>query len=138
MDWLTWFLITVVFIFLGFYIKESLNHLFTYKQAKDHVVLINGTVESCVDEMKKSYNGEIISISYPLYKYEVDGKEKYLQSTVQYQNMVIGKEVPIYYCCQTKKAWAKNDLPLIKRQLFLRVSMVIFMTTVMVLVSVFL
>lgn len=135
MDWLAWLLAAVVIVYVGMYSYKCLTPLLRYNKVKDALEPIEGKVDSLAEETKKAFNGELVTMSFPLYKYELEGKAKYLQSLVRYRNMSVGQSVQMLYSKETGEVWAKNDIPLIKRQLIIRVGIVLIITVAMIVES---
>jgi hypothetical protein len=135
MDWLAWLLAGTVIVYVGVYTYKCLSPLLRFNKVKDTVSPIEGKVDSLVEETKKAFNGQLVILAYPMYKYELEGKSKYLQSIVKYRNINVGQSVALLYSKETGEVWAKNDIPLMKRQLIIRVSIILIVTLVMIVES---
>lgn len=136
MDWFAWGLALVVIVYAGLYVIKAFTPLWRYNKLKDMVVEIPGKIVDLTNEEKKAFDGQMVITSYPLYECEINGKTRVIQSTVRYKNAFLGQDIILYYNKDSDELWAKNDLPLIKKQMMFRLGVLLIVTLLMILESI--
>jgi len=98
--------------------------------------MIDGCVFEKNAEENKAWRGAMVNICMPKYEYECGGEKRYCQSTVRYQNVSIGQQVVIDYCERTGEAWATRDIPLMKKNLLVKMATMIAILALLVITEV--
>lgn len=80
---------------------------------------IDGYVSAKIAEENKAFQGQMVNICLPKYEYRIGDNVNTLQGAVRYRNLEIGQPAKIMYCERTGEAWAKNDIPLVKKNLIM-------------------
>lgn len=91
-------------------------------EKEGEIKTVDGSIFQKNAEENKAFRGEMINLCLPKFEYEVNGKKRYYQSTVRYQNASIGQPKRIGYCERTGEAWVIADIPLMKKELVIRVT----------------
>lgn len=89
-------------------------------------------------EENKAFQGSMVNICLPKFEYVVGGKKRYYQSTVRYQNASIGQTAEIGFCERTGEAWVIKDIPLMKKDLLIRVTTILALLIVLILTEIML
>lgn len=116
------------------YTYNRIKILNNYKKAKELNELrnIEGYVCEKVEEVKKTVQGITVNIALPKYCYMIGDKKCYYQSSVKFQDLVIGEAVEMEYCERTGEVWVTKEIPLIKRNLMIRVPMILFLIALLI------
>jgi len=126
---------SVVFVYTVTYTVYRLLPIYRYRRANKtgDIKIVDGEIVSLSTEVKKAYRGEMVSVSVPVYSFEIDGIVHKQSSVVQRANIAVGESVKVAFCERTGEAWAIKDLPLMKKNLIIRVTTILAVLTVLVL-----
>jgi len=140
MDYFTIILGAVVILYLLAYSCKSFMFLAECKRAElsGNVKECDGEIADKIDEKRKAIGGEMVSICYPKYKASVGGGELYYQSNVRRRDVKVGQAATMCYDENKGIVWPKDDIPLIKKQVLIRLVIVGALVLVFVLENVFL
>jgi len=89
------------------------------KQAEQQgsYVECNGTVAELLEKKVRKINGQAITVAFPRYVAEYGDKTLDYISKVKTANTVVNSPVVLLYAESAGLIWAKDDLPLLKRQI---------------------
>lgn len=141
MDWLTWVLTLFVVAYIVALTAKTAMPLMRYRKAKNRVQRVDGKVVSFYGEETAKRNGEVVQSYYPVYQCEIDNQIISLSGLVRrFGNGVgsFGEEVTLLYDQQTGELWCENDLPLMAKQIKVRLVTITILLAVMILTSVIL
>lgn len=104
------------------YAVKSISPIMRYQKCEKEgeIKIVDGSIFQKNAEANKAFRGEMINLCLPKFEYEVKGKKRYYQSTVRYQNASVGQSNKIGYCERTGEAWVITDIPLMKKELTMR------------------
>jgi len=125
----------IVFAYTIIYSVYRLLPIYRYGRANKagDIKIVDGKIVSLLEEEKKAYRGEMVSVSVPVYSFEIGGIVHKQSSVVQRVNIAVGESVTVAFCERTGEAWVIKDLPLMKKNLIIRVTTIIAVLTVLVL-----
>ena len=128
MSLLSWILGGIILAYTAVYgVKRYLTIMKYLKAEKNgELKIVDGIISAKTEEENKAFQGEMVNVCYPKYEYEKNGEKKSCQSTVRYCNASIGQPVKIGYCERTEEAWAIKDIPLMKKNLIIRIAVILF------------
>jgi len=112
--------------------------LLRYRKAADKVRKLDGQVVAKVNEEERRVGSRRVSIAYPQYAAEIDGKTRFAQGSVAYPEIRIGEKAEMYYSELTGELWAVRDIPLMAAKLRLRIVGVAVLAVITVLAAVLL
>lgn len=127
MTTLSYILGGIVFIYTVIYAIKKLIPILRYSKLEKsgEILIADGKIFEKVEEENKAFQGEMVNICFPKYEYEIGGKKLYCQSTIRYRNATIGQAAKIGYCERTGESWVIMDIPLMKKDLIVRVAIMI-------------
>lgn len=138
MDFLAWFLCIFLVVYAGALTIKTGKPLIRYQKAKNRVERIKGTITSCYGE--ETERKDLKSL-YPIYECEIDGEKKKLSGLVRYlgeRREVVGKQVNMFYDKETGELWSEEDLPLMKKQIIVRLITVLVLVALVIITSIWL
>ena len=135
MTTLSYILGGIVFLYTVVYGIKKLAPILRYsKLEKDgEIIMADGNVFEKVAEENKAFQGVMVNVCLPKFEYEIGGEKRYCQGTVRYHNASIGQLVRIGYCERTGEAWVIKDIPLMKKDLLVRMLTMIAILMLLVL-----
>ena len=141
MDYLSWMLtFTVVGYATVLSVKTGVP-LLHYHKAKGRAEKIDGEISSFFGEECVGKKNKKVNSFYPTYSCSIDGKKKVLNGFVRYIGKGednVGKKVILLYDSKTGELWCEQDLPLMKRQIVIRLLVTILLLGLMILTSIML
>jgi len=111
-------LLIVLFFAVAFY--KTAKPFLRYKRA-GKVTEYSGEVAGKVSEETRKFGGQMVTIAYPQYSVVINGKRRLVQGTVAYPEVVVGEAVKVLHCADTGEIWAARDIPLMGKQLRIRI-----------------
>lgn len=99
---------------------------------------VRGVICEKIDEQNRAIQGVMINLCFPKIEFEVNGEEQHYQSRLRYRDASIGQAVEVAYCEKTGEAWVAKDVPLMKRDLFIRVGTMLSLLALLVVTEVML
>lgn len=130
----------IVLLYTVVYGIKKLMPIMRYSRLEklDEIITTDGNIFEKVAEENKAFQGAMVNLCLPKFEYEISGKKRYCQGTVRYRNASIGQSVKIGYCERTGEAWAIKDIPLMKKDLLIRVITMIAILMLLVITEVLL
>ncbi len=141
MDWLAWLLTFAVVVYATALSVKTGVPLLHFRKVKDRVIKVNGEIHSVYGEEVVGRKNKKENSFYPIYSCVIDGKEKMLNGLVRYlgnPKESIGIKVTLLFDRKTGEIWCEKDLPLMKKQIFIRLIVMILLLGLMILTSVML
>ncbi len=83
----------------------------------------------------KIRKGEIVKTSVPIYQFVLNGKNIKFKSQVRYRNLELGEKVNIVFDEEKGLFWCERDIQVLKRNLIIKILMMEFLLSVMVIVD---
>ena len=111
---------------------------FAHCKTDGEMQIVEGHIFEKIAEENKAFQGAMINVCLPKFEYVVSGEKRYYQSTVRYQNARIGQSEEIGFCERTGEAWVIKDIPLMKKDLAIRVITILAILIVLVLTEIML
>lgn len=143
MDYLSWILTFAVVGYATVLTVKTGVPLLHFHRAKGRIEKIDGEISSYFGE-EEEYVGkkrDRVSTFYPTYSYTIDGKKNVFNGLVRFVGKgedSVGKKVVLLYDRKTGEAWCEQDLPLMKRQIIIRLLVTVLLLTMMIVTSVML
>jgi hypothetical protein len=131
------FLTILIIAALVCMVLKTARPYFQYRKAKD-ITKRWGRIEGKVGEENRRIGGREFAFAYPLYAITVGRKTRHIQGTVAHLEVKVGEKIEMFCDDETGGAWAARDIPLLKKQIKLRVIVVGIVAAVMVAISAFL
>ncbi|BAL01878.1 hypothetical protein OBV_p-00230 (plasmid) [Oscillibacter valericigenes Sjm18-20] len=94
---------------------------------------VSGVVAAKINEENKAIRGKLINVSYPVYSFMIGEEKQSYQSPVKYCNVSVGDKALISYDERTKEAWVRDGIPLMIKQIVVRVLVITAILAVLVL-----
>lgn len=125
----------ILTVYTVLYTFSRLKPIKRYNVAKEASELkkISATVVEKNEHIIKYVKGEKFDVCLPKYVYEIDGQKRYYQSSVKCLNVEVGQVADMEYCERTGEVWITTDIPLMKRDLKIRVPMILFLLVLLIL-----
>jgi len=116
---LTFILLGVVTAYIFIYSYKLYLFYRRCKQAELHgnYIEVGGTVAELLEKKVRNVNGKMVTISFPRYVAEHGDKTFGYISKVKTANTEVNSPVVLLYAESAGLIWAKDDLPLLRRQI---------------------
>lgn len=130
----------IVFTYTVAYTIKRLTPIIHFSRCRDsgEMQTTEGHIFEKNAEENKAFQGAMVNICLPKFEYVVGGKKRYYQSTVRYHNASIGQTAEIGFCERTGEAWVIKDIPLMKKDLLIRVTTILALLIVLILTEIML
>lgn len=130
----------IVFTYTVVYAIKRLTPIIHFSRCRDsgEMQTTEGHIFEKNAEENKAFQGAMVNICLPKFEYVVGGKKRYYQSTVRYHNASIGQTAEIGFCERTGEAWVIKDIPLMKKDLLIRVTTILALLIVLILTEIML
>jgi len=130
----------IVFTYTVAYAIKRLTPIIHFSRCRDsgEMQTTEGHIFEKKAEENKAFQGAMVNICLPKFEYVVGGKKRYYQSTVRYHNASIGQTAEIGFCERTGEAWVIKDIPLMKKDLLIRVTTILALLIVLILTEIML
>ena len=135
MDLLTLLLGGFVVLYIGAYILKSFmfyRKCVIHEEAGNYIEC-EGYVSELLEEKKKAIQGALVFQSYPCYRAAYGGSELVYTSVIKRFNITVGDSVVLLYNEGSGVLWAKGDMPLLKKQILLRIFILCALVTALLL-----
>lgn len=141
LDFLTWVLTFAVAGYATMLTVKTGAPLLRYRKARDRVIKVDGLLSSFYGEEVTKRKKEIITSFYPIYDCVIEGKKISLNGVVRYMGKgseAVGQKTVLLYDKETGEVWCEKDLPLMKKQIKVRVITVLALLILMIVTSIML
>lgn len=141
MDILAWVLTVVAVALTATLTIKTGGVLWRYRKVKDKVVRVGGAVVDWFGLESVKRNGNRLSTFYPVYECVIGGKEHRLNGVVRRVGNpydLRDVKVVLLHDKETGELWCEEDLPLIAKQLKVRLVTVGLLLVMMIVTSVIL
>lgn len=140
MDIISYILGAVLLFVTIFYVGNIAKYIknISSLRAKGETIIVEGEIIEKVEEEKKSATGGMVSLCYPKYEYEVNGKKSVVQGLIKKPNVSLGETSKIEYCERTGEAWVIEDIEPLKRKMTRTAIIILAIITVLVVTTILL
>lgn len=141
MDYLSWILTFAVVGYTTALTIKNGGAIYRCRKAKDRTRRVIGEVSDWLDIETVKRNGSKISTFYPVYSCMVDGKIKTINGGARWAGNpyeIKGRKVNLLYDRETEELWCEEDLPLMEKQIKVRLATAVSVLLLMILTSVLL
>jgi len=137
MDLITLILCAAVTIYMAVYAAKYLLILCEIGKAykEENYKKFSGEVSGKLEETSEVFQGKMIKICYPEYKFSAGGLVSFYQSPVRHKDIEIGQPAEIFSNDSKTLFWTENDVPLMRKQLLFKISTVSVLLAIMILVN---
>ena len=141
MDYLTWLLTFAVVGYAAALTIKTGGALHRYRKVKDRVERVDAEISDWLDLNTVKHKGNKVPTFYPVYACTISGNEKRMNGVVRIAGNpyeIKGTKVVLLYDRETEELWCEKDLPLMVKQIKVRLVTVASLLLLMILTSVML